>query len=277
MKVMKKLTFVALFASVFSFGFGVYWGLLSKHDIQENLVQLNILAEEGTFPVAFLKGFENYTGVRVNVQHYSTDKEFQEGLKKAYVDLVQVRDKNKQWLAESDLANYESPWEDEVNADFQKFKSEVAVQAFVPFAWSADVYVYLKGQFKPPETLKNMPKTTKITKAENSEEIKQKLASGDLVLTRSPALANIPLNDNVKFWQPKEKTPLTVFLISILKSSRTHKRSQLLIDYLLSVEGAKAYALTSKKASTVDVMNLTDLPEPLKPVFLRQLQIDRLY
>ncbi len=274
---MKKLTFIACFTTVFSFSFGVYWGFHSKHQNKNQGTQLNVLAEAGAFPEAFLSSFYKYTGIRVNVYSYSTDKELQEGLKKANFDLVQLRDKTKDWLPETQVADYESPWEDEVNADFQKFKSPISVQSFVPFAWSADVYVYNKAKFKPPETLKNIPKNTKMSKAQSGEELKEQLSSSDVVLTQSPTLAHVTLDDSIKFWQPKEKTPLSVFLISILKSSRSHKKAQLLVDYLLSVEGAKTYALTSKKASTVDVMNLTDLPEPLKPIFLRQLQIDRLY
>lgn len=274
---MRKLTFIVCFTAIFSFSFGIYWGFYSKDRKKNNGIQLNILAEVGAFPEAFLVSFYKYTGIRVHVEHYSTDKEFQEGLKKANFDLVQIRDKTKKWLSENQVADYESPWEDEVNADFQKFKSDISVQSFIPFAWSADIYVYNKAKFKPPETLKNIPKNTKISKAQNGEDIKQQLSSSDVVLIQSPALAQLTLDDTIQFWQPKEKTPLTVFLISILKSSQTHKQAQMLIDYLLSVEGAKTYALTSKKASTVDVMNLTDLPEPLKPIFLRQLQIDRLY
>ena len=274
---MKKLTFISCFSIVFSFSFGVYWGLHAKNNSHHRGVELHVLAEAGAFPEAFLASFYKYTGIRVNVQSYSTDKEFQENLKNANFDLVQLRDKTKEWLSENQVADYESPWEDEVNADFQKFKSPIAVQTFIPFAWSADVYVYNKAKFNPPETLKNIPKNIKITKAQNAEELKQQLSSSDVVLTASPALAQVKLDESIQFWQPKEKTSLDVFLISILKSVRMNKKAQLLVDYLLSVEGAKAYALTSKKASTVDVMNLTDLPEPLKPIFLRQLQIDRLY
>lgn len=273
---MKKITFITVLTSLFSFVFGVYWGLYSNNRL-ESSAQLNVLAEEGAFPEKFLSQFQKYTGIKIHVHSYSSDQEFQEGLKQADMDLIQVRDKHKQWVNETEISDYESPWQDEVSADFQKFKSDSSTQSFVPFAWFADIYLYNKGSFKPPDTLLNVPKSAKIGKAKSLDEIKSQLGNQDLVLTSSSLLAGFPLGDSVQFWQPREKTPLTVFLIGILKSSDAHKKAQVLIDYLLSVDGAKTYALTARKASTVDVMNLTDLPEPLKPMFLRQLQIDRLY
>jgi len=273
---MKKFTFITVLTSLFSFAFGLYWGVLSN-DRLENSMQLNVLAEEGAFPEKFLSQFHKYSGIKINVHSYSTDQEFQEGLKHSDMDLVQLREKNKQWINETDLYDYESPWQDEVSADFQKFKSDISTQSLVPFAWFADVYLFNKGSFKPPDTLLNLPKSAKIGKAHSLNEIKAQLGTLDLVLTSSSLLAGFPLGESIQFWQPREKTPLTVFLIGILKSSDTHKKAQALIDYLLSVDGAKIYALSARKASTVDVMNLTDLPEPLKPMFLRQLQIDRLY
>lgn len=212
---MKKFTFITVFTALFSFAFGVYWGLQSQHDRSDSLTTVNVLAEEGVFPEKFLSQFQKYTGIRVHVHSYSNDHEFHEGLKQSGLDLVQVRDKNKQWVSEADMTDYESPWQDEVSADFQKFKSDISTQSFIPFAWFADVYIYNKGQIKPPDTLKNIPKSVKIGKAQNLDELKSQLSSSDLVLTSSPVLAGFPLGDKIQFWQPKEKTPLTVFLIGI--------------------------------------------------------------
>lgn len=273
---MKKFTFITVLSALFSFTFGVYWGL--KHQSQsDNQNRLHILAEEGVFPEKFLSHFYKLTGIRVHVRSYSNDREFKEALKHDNLDLVQVRDKNKQWIAASEFVDYESPWQDEVSADFQKFRSENSTQSLIPFSWFAEVYIYNKGRFKPPDTLKNLPKTAKLSKALTADEIKSQLSTSDAVLTSSALLSGLQLGSAINFWQPKEKTPLTVYLIGILKHSDANKKAQILIDYLLSVDGAKNYALASRKASTVDVMNLTDLPEPLKPMFLRQLQIDRLY